>query len=108
MVTIEVLLTNKLQNREINLERNAFKVVTVEGDMFAVSNFNIPLSNVSSNVFLNTAIPIKCSFSFGPILPTNKYIKLFNLPYSVIVNPMDWSQNKKGSNEYRDLQIDWK
>lgn len=111
MVTIELLLTNKIKNREIGVTKGAMKIVSVEGDVLTVEKYLIPEQQAydmnNLHVFLNTDIPIKCSFTFGALLSSNKFIKLFNLPY-VTFKGNAYEQENAGINEFKDLKIDWK
>lgn len=38
MVTIELLLTNKIKNREVGINKGAMKIVSIEGDVCAISD----------------------------------------------------------------------
>lgn len=111
MVTIELLLTNKIKNREIGITKGAMKIVSIEGDVLTVEKYLIPEQQAydmnNLHVFLNTDVPIKCTFTFGALLPTNKYIKLFNLPY-VVFKSNGYEMENSGGNEFKDLKIDWK
>ena len=87
------------------------KIVSVEGDVLTVEKYLIPEQQAydmnNLHVFLNTDVPIKCTFTFGALLPTNKYIKLFNLPY-VVFKSNGYEMENSGGNEFKDLKIDWK
>lgn len=109
IVSIELLLTNKNKNRDISFTRNGIKIVTLEGEVLIVHDLILPerqqLEYYDLYTYLTTDVPIKCTFKFGTLLQTNKYIKLFNLPFKTNNNsPSQTSDN----NEFKDLEIEWK
>jgi len=107
MVTIDVLMTNLVQNRSLSVNMSLVKIVTLEGDVLKLKNSVIGGDGYAADVYLNTDVPIKSTFSFGTMLPTNEYIKLFNLAFTIL-HPNDYQQNNKGAIEFKDLKIDWK
>jgi hypothetical protein len=107
MVTIDVLMTNNIQNREVKLNKNFLKLVTVDGDVFQLGGFIVAGTSYATNAYLNTGVPIKSSFSFGTMLPSNEYIKLFNFAFTIL-HPQDFYQSKDWAIEFKDLKIDWK
>lgn len=111
MVTIEFLLTNKIKNRQVGLSKGTMKIVSVEGDVLKLEKYLIPeIQSYDYNnlhIELNTDVPIKCSFTFGTLLPSNQYIKLLNLPY-LVFNYSGTEETNKGATEFKDLKIEWK
>lgn len=104
-ITIEFLLTNKLQNRKIQVFKNS-KIVTIEGDVLWATSSIIAGDNFDDIANLNTNVPIKCSYTFPPTLPSNKYLKLFSFAYAL--NTDDYFKKIDGLIEFRDLEIIWK
>lgn len=107
MVTIDILMTNNIQNREVKINKNFLKTVTIEGDVFNVGSSIVGGVSYATNVYLNTGVPIKSSFSFGTMLPSNEYIKLFNFAFTIL-HPQDFYQSKDWAVEFKDLKIEWK
>lgn len=107
MVTLDVVMTNNIQNREVKITKDFLKVVTIEGDVFRLGSAVVGGASWATNVYLNTAVPIKSTFTFGPMLPSNEYLKLFNFSF-VILHPQDYYQSKDSAIEFKDLKIDWK
>lgn len=111
MVTIEFLLTNKIKNRQVGLSKSTMKIVSIEGDVLKLEKYTIPeIQSYDYNnlhIELNTDVPIKCSFTFGTLLPSNQYIKLLNIPY-LVFNYSGTEETNKGALEFKDLKIDWK
>lgn len=56
-------------------------------------------SNDGSSVALNTDTPIRCSYTFGEVLPEVRLIRLFKFPYN--------AYNEARSVDFRDLSVDW-
>lgn len=107
MVTIEVLLTNKIQNRNVSVDINNIKIVTLDGEIYKPSKYFLPSATWDNKIYLNTDVPIKISFVFGTMLPSTEYIKLFNLAFTIF-DQQDYNKNIVDANEYRDLKIIWK
>lgn len=107
IVTIDIVMTNNIQNREVKINKNFIKIVTVDGDVFQLGGSIVAGASYSTNAYLNTGVPIKSSFSFGTMLPSNEYIKLFNFAFTIL-HPQDFYQSKDGAIEFKDLKIEWK
>ncbi|MBK6834100.1 MAG: hypothetical protein IPG89_07420 [Bacteroidetes bacterium] len=107
MVTIDILMINLVENRELSVTNQYLKIVTLEGDVLKLSSSVVGGTGYATNVYLNTSIPIKSTFTFGTLLPSNEYIKLFNFAFTIL-HPQDYHQNKTGAIEFKDLKIEWK
>lgn len=103
MVTFEVLITNNSINRTFNFIKENINVITLEGDALKINDYKLP-SSISDHfqmiVKLSTNVPTKCTFTFGELLPSNKYIKLLKLNYCI--------QGKFEDVEFKDTKIEWK
>ena len=112
IVTIEVLATNKIQNRKIGFQLNSIKIVTLSGEIFTPTQYSIPkneniYSSDYSELTLSTDVSIKSTYSFGTFLPTTEYIKLFNLGIKIF-NAQDYHKDLNLVYEFKDLKIAWK
>ena len=110
-VTVELLVTNKIENRDfemLNVMGNSIKIITVNGDVLFSSEGLVPgVRPYSSTTTLHTDTPLKLMFSFGPLLPTNEYIKLFYFNYK-LRNFRDSRKDNTEEIEFKNLKINWK
>lgn len=111
IITIELLLTNKIENRVFELQNmlgTSIKIFTLNGDMLLSNEQIIPGTNmVSSSTTLYTDTPIKLTFKFSPLLPSNDFLKLFFLTYK-LRNLQDYRKDLTEEVEFKDLKISWK
>lgn len=107
MITVDVLMTNKIEHRQLGVMKNLLKIVTVEGDVLTHRSAVIGGSGYNSELILNTNVPIKSTFTFGPLLPSNEYLKLFHLDF-IIYHQTDYMQNINNGIDWTDEKIQWK
>ena len=103
LVTFEILITNNSINRKLSIIKEKSNIVTMEGDALQIKNYKLPASGTDHVMMifeLSKNIPTKCTFTFGEILPTSIYIKLFKLNYLM--------KELQETIEFNDLKIDWK
>lgn len=111
IITIELVLTNKIENRIFELQNmlgTSIKIFTLNGDMLS-SNEQIihGATMVSTSTTLFTDTPLKLTFKFEPLLPSNEYLKLFFLAYK-LRNLQDYRKDISEEVEFKDLKINWR
>jgi hypothetical protein len=109
MITFEIVAINKTENRDIFLGQSyekTTKIVTVDGTVLFPNQVNSPSKPMGfGGLLLNTDIPIKFSMQFGPLLPSNEYIKLLDVHFKYD----DREHHTIMANaEFKDLKIEWK
>jgi hypothetical protein len=107
MITVDVLMTNKIEHRQLGVIKNQLKIVTIEGDVLTHRSTVIGGNGYNSELILNTDVPIKSTFTFGPLLPSNEYLKLFHLDF-IIYHATDYKQNISNGIDWKDEKIQWK
>jgi hypothetical protein len=108
IILIELVMTNKIENRNIEVKsefEKKVKMVTLDGDVLFSNEITVPSESIYKIFLLNTETPIKCSFKFGPLLPTNEYLKLFE--YNFIVTNIQTGKQSYEKVEFKDLKINW-
>lgn len=98
--TITATLTLKSSAANWYINSNVKSIIDVDGNEYKLKSYTIGAKDYGK-IELNTDVPIKCTFTFGGILPSVKIIKLFKFDYS----------HKFGEDyfvEFRDLSINWK
>ena len=108
IILVELVMTNKIENRNIEVKsefEKQVKAVTVGGDVLFSIEIIVPSESIYKIFLLNTETPIKCSFKFGPLLPTNEYLKLFE--YNFIVTNIQTGKQSYEKVEFKDLKINW-
>jgi hypothetical protein len=72
-----------------------------QGNEYTLKSFTIGASPYDTKVTLDTGVPIRCTFTFGGVLPVVSMIKLFKIPY--------WGKGSQETYvEFRDIPIQWK
>lgn len=105
-IIIEVLLTNKIENCTVEvagLYYKTVKIVTLNGDVLFSKDNRVPNNGMTT---LNTDVPIKCSFVFGPLLPSEIYLKLIEVNFQL--NEHRPNRPTAAKFEFYDLKIEWK
>lgn len=108
LILVELVMLNKIENRNIEVKsewEKSIKLVTVEGDVLFSNEIIIPSESIYKIFLLNTDTPIKCNFKFGPLLPTNEYLKLFE--FNFIVKNIQTGKQSNEKVEFKDLKITW-
>lgn len=108
IISLDLVMTNKIENRNIEVKsefEKKVKIVTLDGDVLFSNEIIVPSESIYKIFLLNTEIPIKCSFKFGPLLPTNEYLKLFE--YNFIVTNIQTGKQSYEKVEFKDLKIIW-
>lgn len=110
-VSVEIMVTNKLANRNfemMNMLGTSIKITTITGEVLFSNELYVPgVTAYSAFTTLHTDVPIKMTFNFNPLLPNNEYIKLFYLSYK-LRNLQDHKKDSTEEIEFRDLKINWK
>jgi hypothetical protein len=110
-VSVEIIVTNKIENRNfemMNMMGTSIKIITVTGDVLFSNEVFVPgASQYSMSTILHTDVPLKMTFNFNPLLPSNEYIKLFYLSYK-LRNLQDSKKDTTEEIEFNDLKINWK
>jgi hypothetical protein len=97
-VTCTVILTTSAANWYIM--SHVKSIIDGDGNEYKLKSFTIGASDYFEKVDLITGIPIKCTYTFGGVLPDVKTIKLFKYDYT-------HSAGEPFSVEFRDVPIDW-
>jgi hypothetical protein len=103
-ITIEYLITNKIQIRNFKIDANIEQIVSMSGDI-------IPLTKGYSvfDVELNTDIPIKTALEIGTILPENTIIKFLTMKYLLYKSGTTfYGWTPTGVAEFKDIPVTWK
>jgi hypothetical protein len=98
-VTITMILTTSAANWYIMSYVKS--IIDPDGNEYKVKSFTIGASNYFPRVVLTTGVPMKCTYTFGGVLPDVKVIKLFTYSYM-------HSGGEPFSVEFRDIPIDWR
>lgn len=110
-VSVEIMVTNKLANRNFemnNMMGTSIKITTVTGEVLFSNELYVPgVSSYAASTILHTDVPLKMTFNFGPLLSSNEYIKLFYLSYK-LRNLQDSKKDSTEEIEFKDLKIIWK
>lgn len=110
-ISVEIIVTNKLANRNfemMNMLGTSIKITTITGDVLFSNELYVPgVTAYSAFTTLHTDVPLKMTFRFNPLLPSNEYIKLFYLSYK-LRNLQDSKKDSIEEIEFRDLKINWK
>jgi hypothetical protein len=98
-IKITMVLTTSAANWYI---MSAVKsIIDPEGNEYKLKSFTNGASDYLRNVDLMTGVPIKCTYTFGGVLPDVKRIKLFSYSYT-------HSWGEPFAVEFRDIPVDWK
>jgi hypothetical protein len=76
-------------------------IIDNDGNEYKLKSFTIGASNYLTEVNLVTGVPMRCTYSFGGILPGVKSIKLFKYDYR-------HSAGEPFYVEFRDIPVDWR
>lgn len=110
-VSVEIIVTNKLANRNFemnNMMGTSIKITTITGEVLFSNEMYVPgVSSYAASTILHTDVPLKMTFNFNPLLPSNEYIKLFYLSYK-LRNLQDSKKDNTEEIEFKDLKINWK
>ncbi len=97
-ITMTLVLTTSAADHTISSDVRS--IIDDEGNEYNLKSHTIGSSTFGGQVDLVTGVPLRCTFTFGGILPEVKRIKLFNYIYY-----------HSGGNfhvEFRDIPIDWR
>ena len=98
--TITMTLTLKTSAANWYIMSNVKSIIDIDGNEYKLKSYTIGADNYHQIEF-NTDVPIKCTYTFGGILPAVKMIKLFKFDYTHRLG-------EKYFVEFRDLSVDWK
>lgn len=97
-ITITMVLTTNTANWYIM--SRVHSIIDNDGSEYKLKAFTIGANNYFPKVELVTGIPIKCTYTFGGVLPDVKNIKLFKFDYAhSLGQPFDV--------EFRDIPVEW-
>ncbi|SHM69880.1 hypothetical protein [Chitinophaga sp. CF418] len=97
-IKLTILLTTSAANWYIMSAVRS--IIDPEGNEYTLKSFTNGASNYSRSIDLNTGVPIKCTYTFGGVLPDVKRIKLFSYSYT-------HSWGEPFAVEFRDIPVDW-
>jgi hypothetical protein len=97
-ITCTMVLTTSAANWYIM--SHVKSIIDGEGNEYKLKSFTIGASDYFPKVDLITGIPIKCTYTFGGVLPDVKAIKLFKYDYT-------HSAGEPFAVEFRDIPVDW-
>jgi len=98
--TVTATLTLKTSAANWYIMSHVKSIIDLDGNEYKLKSHTIGADNFSK-VDLNTDVPIKCTYTFGGILPEVKVIKFFKFDYT-------HKFGEKYSVEFRDLSVGWK
>jgi hypothetical protein len=76
-------------------------IIDDQGNEYPLKSFTNGASVYDNKIILNTGVPIRCTFTFGGVLPAVGMIKLFKFPY--------WGKGiQEIYVEFRDIPVQWK
>jgi hypothetical protein len=75
-------------------------IIDIDGNEYLLKSYTLGAKSYG-DISLFTDVPIKCTFTFGGVLPAVKMIKLLKFDY---VHPTTYKRNFV---EFRDLSISW-
>jgi hypothetical protein len=99
-IKMTVILTTSAANW--NLNSAVQSIIDQEGNEYRLVGYSLGAISYSSIVELNTGVPIKCTYTFGGILPNVNEIKLFKFQYYGLGRGSPTPVN------FRDIPITWK
>jgi hypothetical protein len=84
------------------IRHNVQSIIDDQGNEYAMKSYTNGASTFDSKIVLNTGVPIRCTFTFGGVLPSVGTIKLFKFQYWDPTTPgkVDWV-------EFRDIPVRW-
>lgn len=97
-VTFTLIFTTSAANWYINSLVKS--IIDSEGNEYKLKSFTNGASDYLHSIDLVTGVPIKCTYTFGGVLPDVKIIKLFKFDYS-------HSAGEPFAVEFRDIPVDW-
>jgi len=98
--TITATLTLKTSAANWYIMSHVRSIIDIDGNEYKLKSQTIG-ADTFRKIELNTEVPIKCTFTFGGILPDVKIIRLFKFDYT-------HGLGEKYFVEFRDLTVDWK
>lgn len=97
-VTFTYTLTTNAANWRINSDVKP--IIDIDGNEYKLKSYTLGSETYGQSIYLNTDVPIKCTYTYGGILPAVKIIKLFKYGYT-----HEWGEPY--SVEFRDITINW-
>lgn len=98
-ITITMTLTTTAANWYIN--SSVRSIIDPEGNEYKLKSYTLGATNYGSSIDLTTNVPIRCTYTFGGVLPDVKSIKLFDYKYT-------HSWGEPFSVEFRDVPVEWR
>jgi hypothetical protein len=77
-------------------------IIDDQGNEYKLKSYTNGASTFDSKIVLNTGVPIRCTFTFGGVLPAVGMVKLFKFQYwdPAVPGKVDWV-------EFRDIPVRW-
>ena len=97
-ITMIVVLTTSRANWIIS--SGVRSIIDNDGNEYNLKSFTLGANTFITQVELVTGVPLRCTYTFGGVLPDVKKIKLFNYVY--------YHSGGQFSVEFRDISIDWR
>jgi hypothetical protein len=97
-VTFMLILTTSAANWYIS--SNVRSIIDNEGNEYILKSFTNGASDYLHSIDLITGVPIKCTYTFGGVLPDVKTVKLFKYDYL-------HSAGERFAVEFRDIPVNW-
>lgn len=98
-ITITMVLTTTAANWYIM--SSVRSIIDPEGNEYKLKSYTLGATDYGSRIDLTTNVPIKCTYTFGGVLPNVKTIKLFDYKYN-------HSLGEPFSVEFRDVLVEWR
>ena len=99
-IRMTVVLINSAANRHV--WSDVHSIVDPDGNVYELKSFTCGGSTVDERIVLDTDVPMRCTYTFGGVLPSVRMIKLFKFEYR------HKSLDDPNAVEFRDIPIDWK
>lgn len=98
-ITITIVLTTTAANWYIM--SSVKSIIDPEGNEYKLKSYTLGATNYGSRIDLTTNVPIRCTYTFGGVLPDVRTIKLFDYKYT-------HSWGEPFSVEFRDVPVEWR
>lgn len=98
-IKMTLVLTTSAANWKI--QSHIRSIFDNDGNEYELKAFTIGASTFLHDINMTTGVPIKCTYTFGGILPNVRQIKLFKFGYYI-------PAGREMAVEFRDIPIEWK
>jgi hypothetical protein len=99
--TIKMTLVLITSSANWHIMQDVRSIIDNEGNEYLLKSYTNGAVGFDPQIVLNTGVPIRCTYTFGGVLPTVGMIKLFKFQY--------WGKPVQAQFvEFRDIPIQWK